>query len=37
MVSSYRGAGSRHFDKELRFTDSHWKLSENPGPGKYAV
>lgn len=35
IVSSYRGAGSRHFDREARFTHNHWKVRETPGPGKY--
>lgn len=35
VISNFRGRGSRHFDHEARFTDSHWKVNENPGPGRY--
>jgi hypothetical protein len=37
LLSNYQGKGNRPFDKEARFTFSHWKTDSNPGPGRYEI
>lgn len=36
-LSRHSGKGGRVFSREARFTSSHWKPSENPGPSNYYV
>lgn len=37
FLSNYQGKGNRPFDREARFTFSHCKTDENPGPGNYQI
>jgi hypothetical protein len=36
-LSRHNGKGGRVFNREARFTSSHWKPSDNPGPTNYHV
>jgi hypothetical protein len=36
-LSRHSGKGGRVFSREARFTSSHWKPSNNPGPSNYYV